>query len=109
MEPVLQRELPRLHESLRKIKALVAWEQLKRFEAQPRRIWAFQRHDPTGDEIKNEYTFFVAGLARIRSVLEDHSFHISQAVREGIRRQLAHYERQVHALDLHRRFGGPGG
>lgn len=109
MEPDLQRELRRLHESLRQIKALVAWEQLKRCEAQSDRIWAFQMYDPAGDELENEYTFFAAGLARMRSVLNDHSFHISEAMREGIRRQLAHFERQAHALDLPRRFGGAGG
>lgn len=108
-EPDLQGELHRLHESLRQIEALLAWEQLKRFEARPDRIWAFQMHDPAGSELKNAYTFFVAGMARVRSLLNDHSSDISEAMREGIRRHLAWFEQQIHVLDLHRRFGGPGG
>ena len=106
MEPDLQRELHNLYESFRRIKALAAWERLKRVETQPHRIWAFQMHDPASDDLKNEYTFFIAGLARLRSFLNDHILNISEEVREDIRRQLAHLQRQTHALGLPDRFGG---
>jgi len=109
MEPDLQRELHNLYESLRRIKALVAWERLKHAETQPHRIWMFQMHDPASDDLKNEYTFFIAGLSRLRSVLNDHFFNVSEELREAIRRQLAHLQQQVYALGLPERFGGIGG
>ena len=109
MEPDLQRELHNLFESFRRIKALAAWERLKRSETQPHQIWAFQMHDPASDDLKNEYTFFTAGLARLRSILNDHFLTVSEELREAARRQLAHLQRQVYALDLPERFGGLGG
>ena len=109
MEPDLQRELHNLYESFRRIKALAAWERLKRAEAQPHRIWAFQMHDPASDDLKNEYTFFTAGLVRLRSILNDHIPNISEEIREDIRRQLAHLQRQIYALGLPDRFGGTAG
>lgn len=109
MEPDPQRELHNLYESFRRIKALAAWERLKRSETQPHRIWAFRMHDPVSDDLKNEYTFFLAGVARLRSVLNDHVLTVSEELREALRRQLAHLQRQVYALGLPERFGGPGG
>jgi hypothetical protein len=109
MEPDLQRELHNLYESFRRIKALAAWERLKRSETQPHRIGEFRMHDPVSDDLKNEYTFFVAGVAHLRSVLNDHFLTISEELREALRRQLAHLQRQICALGLPERFGGPGG
>lgn len=109
MEPDLQKELHNLYESFMRIKALAAWERLKRSETQPHRIWAFQMHDPASDDLKNEYTFFVAGLAQLHSALNDHILTVSEEVREDIRRQLAHLQRQISALGLPDRFGGPAG
>ena len=109
MEPDLQRQLHTLYESFRRIKALAAWERLKRTEILPHRIWSFRMHDPTSDDLRNEYTFFIAGLARMRSVLNNHVLAISEPLREAVERQLAHLQRQIHALGLPERFGGPGG
>ena len=109
MESDPQRELHHLYESFRRIKALAAWERLKRTETQPHRIGAFRMHDPVSDDLKNEYTFFLAGVARLRSVLNDHFLTVSEELREAIRRQLSHLQRQICALGLPERFGGPGG
>lgn len=109
MEPDPQRELHHLYESFRRIKALAAWERLKRTEIQPHRIGTFRMHDPVSDDLKHEYTFFIAAVARLRSVLNDHVLTISEQLREALRRQLAHLQRQIYALGLPERFGGPGG
>jgi hypothetical protein len=109
MEPDLQSELYTLYESFKRIKALAAWERLKRTETLPHRFWSFRMHDPTSDDLRNEYAFFTAGLARLRSVLNDHVLNVSEKVREDIRRHLAHLQRQIYALGLPDRFGGPGG
>jgi hypothetical protein len=109
MEPDIQRELHNLYESLRRIKALAAWERLKHTEILPHRIWAFQMHDPVSDDLRSEYTFFTAGLARLRSALNNHLLNTSEELREAIQRQLAHLQRQAYALGLPDRFGGTRG
>lgn len=109
MEPDPQRELHHLYESFRRIKALAAWERLKRSETQPHHVGTFRMHDPVSDDLRNEYTFFIAGLARLRSVLTNHIVTISEELREAVERQLAHLQRQIYALGLPERFGGPGG
>ena len=109
MKPDLQKELRGLHESLTRIKALLAWEWLKRLESHSRRPCIFQIYDSTAEELKSEYTFFVAGLLNLYSVLNDRSLDIPEAMRKAIGRQLTEIEWQVYLLRLNRRFGGPAG
>ena len=107
VEPDIEESLLRLCQSLERIKALVAWEQLKHGETRPSRISVFRMRDSTEGELQNEYSFFIATLSAIRSVLNDRSFCISEAVREDIGRQLADIEQEVYALDTFLRLGGP--
>jgi hypothetical protein len=99
----IERRLQNLRESCGRIKALLAWEQLKRGEANARRPWAFQMSDSTPEELKNEYSFFLALRLNTDAVLEDSS-SISEAVRQDAKRQLAELDGQVHVLHLERRF-----
>ena len=100
----IERRLQNLRESLGRIKALLAWERLKRSEADSGQPWVFQIHDSTAEELKNEYAFFVAALLNLYSVLNDRSFPIPKAVRRDVERQLADLEWQVDVLQLDRRF-----
>ena len=109
MEPDLQEKLHRLQESLRRIKALLAWERLKRCESGFGGTSLFQMHDPTQEDLRNEYDFFVTILLEMHSILKNHSTIISQTGRDDVWPQLADVERQVYWLGLHRRFAGPGG
>jgi len=99
----IERRLRNLRESGGRIKALLAWEQLKCGEANARRPWAFQLPDSTPEEMKNEYSFFLALRRNTEAVLEDSS-SISKAVRQNAKRQLAKLDGQVHVLHLERRF-----
>ena len=109
MEPDLQEQLQRLQESLERIKALLAWERLKRCEAELGGIAVFQMHDTTPEDLKNEYALLMSAFLNINSILNDHSAGISQTSRCDIKRQLAEIEGQVKGLGLHRRFAAPGG
>jgi len=99
----VDRKLQTLRESLGRIKALLAWERLKRFEAKSSRPWAFQIHDPTTEELKDEYSFFLALTLNTYAVL-DHSSCVPPDVRKNAGRQLADIEWQLHLLHLERRF-----
>jgi hypothetical protein len=100
----VDRRLQNLRESFGRIKALLAWERLKRGEANARRPWAFQMSDSTAEELKNEYSFFLAMLLNTYAVLDDSSFSIPQAVCQDVERQLADLEWQAYVLQLDRRF-----
>jgi hypothetical protein len=54
----LEKRLQKLRASLGRIKALLAWERLKRAENNASRPWAFQMPDSTPEELKDEYSFF---------------------------------------------------
>ena len=108
MEPDLQKQLRHLQESLKRIKALLAWEELKCYEAELGRMAVFQMHDPTREDLKNEYSLLMSALLNINSTLNDHSAGISQAGRNDLQWQLAEIEGQVNKLGLHRRFAAPG-
>jgi len=98
----VDRRLRNLRESFGRIKALLAWERLKRREDSVSRPWAFPMPDSTPEELKNEYSFFLAMLLNTYAVLDDSS--IPQALRQDVKRQLAVLDWQVHVLHLDRRF-----
>jgi hypothetical protein len=105
-EPDGNAGLRHLRQSLTQMKALLAWEQLKQSEAEPGRPPAFAMHDPTADELRNEYSFFVAAALDVHAVLNDRSPCLSEVTRESLRRQLAGIEREAYSLNLHQRFWG---
>ncbi len=59
----LQAGLRSLRTSLRQIKSLMAWEQLKQAEAKPGEPPTFQAYDPTETDLKNEYSFFLSTMS----------------------------------------------
>jgi len=96
-----------LRQSLGRVKALAAWEQLKSSEATPRTIATFQMHDPTDEDLRNEYAFLLNAIMNTHTIINDHASSISQTVHADIRRQLADIQRQLYGHQLHHRFGGP--
>ena len=98
----VDRRLRNLRESFGRIKALLAWERLKRREDSVSRPWAFQMPDSTAEELKNEYSFFLAVRLNTYAALDNSS--IRQALRHDVERQLAVLEWQVSVLHLERRF-----
>jgi len=97
------RKLQTLRECLGRIKALLAWERLKRGEAQASRPWIFQMPDSTTDELRNEYSFFLT-LVLSTYVALDHDPHVPAPVRQSARQRLAELEWQLQLLHLERRF-----
>jgi len=100
----LQAGLRRLRASLRQIRALLAWEQLKQAEAKPGQPPAFTIYDPTETDLKNEYSFFLSTLVQIHSILYDGSFAMQEAELQSIKRQLKKIDHQANGLNLHQRF-----
>jgi len=103
----LDATLRHLQRRLDRIKALLAWERLKRREAASGQGWRLRLHDPTGEELLSEYTLLTSGLLKTHTFLMDQGSRLAPALRRGVRRQLAQIEWQLHRLQLDRRFGGP--
>ena len=103
-EADLKAGLRSLRESLRQIKALLAWEQLKQSEARPHQPPAFRLTDFTETDLDNEYSFFLSTCLQIRSLLSDRSILMTQADRQSIEKQLMKIEQQAYGLNLPQRF-----
>lgn len=108
IEPDLQDRLQRLQKSLRRIRALLAWERLKRREDQSNGISAFRTHDSTVADLRSEYSLLLTGLLQMYCLLNHRASIVAQSIREDIFQHLAEIEWQLYLLQLHRRFGGPG-
>lgn len=104
----LQAGLQSLRESLRQMKSLLAWEQLKESEKKPGQPPAFEVYDPTETDIRNEFSFFLASLATIHDSLDNSRKAISEKSRQNFKCRLLKLEQEVSALNLHRRFWKSG-
>lgn len=99
----LRAALQCLHKSVDRMKSLLAWEQLKQSEQNPARPPAFQMHDPTETDLRNESSFFLASLATMHESLDADPKAISIEERRDLKRELLKLEQAVQALNLHRR------
>lgn len=104
VEVDLRAGLRSLRESLRQIKSLLAWEQLKRSESTPNQPPAFQISDPTESDLKNEYSFFLSTLVQVHNILNDGTLVLPDKYRQSIQRQIYRIEQQANHLNLHQRF-----
>ena len=85
-----------LSESLRRLKALLAWAELERSERKPHTPPAFRIKSHVTDDLKNEYGFFIKAAMDIHDVLNG----ISKKNREPLKRRLIRLETQLHRLDI---------
>ena len=103
-EQQIEAGLQSLENSLKQIRSLLAWEQLKQAEARPNQPPAFQINDPIETDLRNEYTHFLSTSIKIHTILREHGASLSDKTRESIARQMVKIEQEVHGLNLHQRF-----
>ena len=102
----LQAGLRSLNASLRRMKDLLAWGQLKQSEARPGQPPSFQIYDPTATDLRDEYSHFLSTSIQIHGILHEHRASILAPVREILQRKLAKLEQEARQLNLHRRCPG---
>jgi len=100
----LEAGLRSLRQSLRQIRSLLAWEQLKQSETKPSRQFSFQIYDPIETDLRNEYSFFLSISVQLHSILNDNSINMDETNRHSIKEKLLKIEEQAHNLNLHHRF-----
>jgi len=100
----LEAGLKKLKQSLRQIKALLAWEELKRSEAMPNQPPAFTLTDSTETDLRNEYSSFLSTSVRVHSILNDNTTKVTKTKRQKIKVELIKTERQFNSLNLQQRF-----
>ena len=103
-EPDLKAGLRSLRNSLRQIKALMAWEQLKQSEAKPGQPPSFTFNDFIETDLRNEYSFFSSMSVQIHSILNSDSPAVQEAEHQSIKRQLFKIEQEAYGLNLKKRF-----
>ena len=99
----LEAGLKSLRKSLQQIKSLLAWEQLKQSEARPGQPPSFTLNDPIETDLRNEYSFFLATILQIHTILNSSSIAMPQVKQQRVRAQLAKIERQLYNLNLQQR------
>ncbi|MFC1794062.1 hypothetical protein ACFL3Q_10805, partial [Planctomycetota bacterium] len=105
MEDVdLKAGLRSLRNSLRQIKTLLAWEQLKQTEARPDQPPSFTLNDFIETDLRNEFSFFLSVSVQMHSILNDISFTMQEAEHQSIKRQLSRIEQEAYGLNLNKRF-----
>ena len=102
----LQAGLRDLSESLQRMKALLAWRQLKQQETRPGEPPSFQIYDPTATDLRNEYSHFLSTSIQIHHALHEHGATVPAPVREDLQRRLAKLEQEARQLNLHQRCLG---
>lgn len=100
----LEEALASLRNSLRQIKSLLAWEQLKHSEAKSDQSPGFKMYDPTEADLRNEYSFFLSKSTEIHRILNNSKTNVSKSKRKEMKRELAKIEREFHSLNLQHRF-----
>ena len=99
----LEAGLRSLRQSLKQIRSLLAWEQLRQSETRPDRQFSFQIYDPFETDLRNEYSYFLSLSFQIHSILNDNTINV-KIDRDSIKRQLMKIEQQVQDLNLQQRF-----
>ena len=94
-----------LRENLNKIKALLAWQQLQQKEVRPNQPPGFIIQDSAVDDLRNEYTLFLARDQEIHYIL-NHSnlLSITKSKRQILKQQLIKLKNQVKALRVTEKF-----
>jgi len=100
--------LHKLQNSFKKIKALLAWRQLKLAESQPGLPPSFVIDDRVEEDLRNEYSRFTAILADFRSILNNTHTFIPTDRRRYLRHRLWELESQVRGLEVSGRFNFAG-
>ena len=103
-EPDLKAGLRSLRKSLRQIKALLTWEQLKQSEARPGQPPSFTINDFIDTDLRNEYSFFVSISMQIHNILNSGPSTTLNPEHRSIERQLSRIEREAYVLNLNKRF-----
>jgi hypothetical protein len=95
-----------LDESLRRMKDLLAWGQLKQSEARPDQPPSFRIYDPTPTDLRDKYSHFLSTAFQIHGILHEHGASIPAPLRETLQRKLAKLEQEARQMNLHRRCLG---
>ena len=94
-----------LQASLNKIKALLAWQQLQQKEVRPNQPPGFIIQDSTVDDLRNEYTLFLARAQEIHYILNHKNIlPMPEDKRQKLNQQLFKLEDQVKALRATEKF-----
>jgi len=105
MEKEIAAGLKQLHDCLEQIKGLLAWEQLKLQERRPDLPPGFYLADTTDDDIRHQYSIFLATALKIHRLLDDADQHrLSKKQRVLFPDQLFKLEFQLKMLGLTERF-----
>lgn len=96
--------LKSLKQSLRRIKSLLAWEQLKHSEARAGAPPTFSLNDSIETDLRNEYSFFLFTSVQIHGILNSRLAGIPPAKCQDVKQKLVKIEQQLYSLNLPQRF-----
>jgi hypothetical protein len=89
-----------LQKSLAKIKALLAWLQLKQFETRSDQPPAFVMYDPTPVDLRNELLLFTLASQELRDMVNDKASHLNANKRDQVKQGLNELEQNFESIDI---------
>jgi hypothetical protein len=96
-QPDVEAGLTSLRQSLRRIKTLLAWQQLQQAEAEPHTPPSFALKDSVERDLGNEYAFFLSTSMQIYSLLNNTGLsNLSKEKCQYFKKQLLKLENQLH-------------
>lgn len=90
--------------SLKRIKSLIAWQQLKQSETRPDQPATFVMYDSTQADLNNEYSQIIAVGAQMQTVLKNRELRTIRIVRT--RREYLRLKQELNALNVPARLKG---
>ena len=102
---IIQKQLNILHDTLEELKGLLAWEELKRSEARPGEPPGFILGDTLQEDIKNQYSRFLAIRLHLHGILNslEHA-SLPEDDTTAVKQELIKMEREFQNLNLSERF-----
>jgi len=101
----IEEQFRKLQDILEDIKALLAWEQLKQEEKKSGQPPGFILHEPTKQDIREQFSRFLMVRLQIRTLLNNPiRSGISKARQAKYQQDIIHLEKQFHDLHLYERF-----
>ena len=102
---IIQKQLNILQDTLEELKGLLAWEELKRSEARPGEPPGFILGDTLQDDIKNQYSRFLAVRLNVHGILNSpEHVSLSEGDTAAVKQKLVKMEREFQSLNLFERF-----
>lgn len=104
MDKSIANGLEELRESIKRMRSILAWDQLKRSEARMGDFSILTVYDHTRAELRNEYCLFTAKVEIVNTLISEAAINMPGENCSIFKQQLLELQREARNLDLPEQF-----